>query len=295
MGIRIAEPCHEDWDKMKLGVESRHCDSCVKSVVDFTQMERSEIISYILMRPNESVCGRVNRGQIDFRHEDVPLIIEAIQKHRPANAFMILALVTLTLASCSQPNGSAPIPKETKTVQVEKIKPQKSKEVLADKVKAEEKTTAPTKKKSIVEPVCPDPIMGIMVVEPEPYERWMMPLPEPPEEKFSVKEELPKTFAEKMPEYVGGMEAMMAFINSNLRFTEEMEESGLQGNVYLKMVVETDGSLSHLEVMKGISGCRAFEKEAIRVVRSMPNWIPGEDQGKVCRTYMHLPIRFKFD
>jgi len=282
---------------MKVGMDSRHCDSCVKSVIDFTQMDRGQIITYLLMRPNERVCGRMHRSQMDFRHEDVPLIIEAIQKHRPANAFMILALVTLTLASCSQPNGAAPAPQKTKTVHVEKDSLQTPKKDSIDHGADLEMGKVSTKDRGIADKtgvtptVCPPPLMGIMVVEPDPIDIGDIEMPEPPPPP--PQDDTPRTFVETMPEYVGGIDAMMAFITTNLQFTEEMKASNLEGTVYLKMVVETDGSLSNFEVLRGVSGSLSFEKEAIRMVKSMPKWTPGKDKGKVCRTYMSLPIRFK--
>lgn len=296
MELRINEPCHEDWDQMKLGMDSRHCDSCVKSVVDFTQMDRGQIITYLLMRPNEQVCGRMHRSQMDFRHEDVPLIIEAIQKHRPANAFMILALVTLTLASCSQPNGSAPTTKKDKTVLVDKDtlhhdQPDMG-EIEMGKTTVHDRITADTIVKS--PPVCPEPLMGMLVVDPiDPIDLGDIEMPMPPPPPPKEKDNAPKTFVEVMPEYVGGMDAMMAFIKANLRFTDEMKETNLEVTVYLRMVVETDGSLSGIEVLRGVAGSDRFEKEAVRLVKSMPKWTPGKDRGQVCRSYMSLPIRFK--
>ena len=76
MKLKINEPCHEDWSKMtskepKIGMYSRHCDSCEKSVVDFTQNSRAEIIAYMISNRENSICGRMRADQFDFKHEDI--------------------------------------------------------------------------------------------------------------------------------------------------------------------------------------------------------------------------------
>src|SRR5690606_34717794 len=112
MKLEIKEPCHEDWNKMKIGMISRHCDSCNKSVMDFTKMNRAEIITYILSNPNDQVCGRMTRDQFDFHHEDIPVLIETLSKTRNPNPFLILALVCLSLSACAQEQIVTP-PKNT--------------------------------------------------------------------------------------------------------------------------------------------------------------------------------------
>ena len=94
MKLEIKEPCHEDWSKMKIGLHSRHCDVCVKSVMDFTKKSRAEIITYLLSNPNDTTCGRMTKDQFDFRHEDIPILIETLKTQRPSNPFLILALVS---------------------------------------------------------------------------------------------------------------------------------------------------------------------------------------------------------
>lgn len=102
MKLSIKEPCHEDWNKMKIGLYSRHCEICDKGVVDFTTKTRAEIITYILSNPAGSVCGRMHRDQFDFYHEDIPVLIETLQRQNTPNPFLILALVCLSLASCKE-------------------------------------------------------------------------------------------------------------------------------------------------------------------------------------------------
>ncbi len=102
MKLAIKEPCHEDWDAMKIGMISRHCGVCEKNVMDFTNSTRAEIITYILSNRNESTCGRMRRDQFEFHHEDIPVLVEVLKQKPRNHAFLILALVSLSLTACGQ-------------------------------------------------------------------------------------------------------------------------------------------------------------------------------------------------
>ncbi len=104
MKLSINEPCNEDWNNMKIGMFSRHCEKCEKKVMDFTTKSRTEIISYLLNNTSESVCGRMKTTQLDFHQEDIPIIIEVLKKSKNPHSFLILSLVCLTLISC-EPNN----------------------------------------------------------------------------------------------------------------------------------------------------------------------------------------------
>ncbi|MBS4057114.1 MAG: M56 family metallopeptidase [Bacteroidales bacterium] len=98
------------------------------------------------------------------------------------------------------------------------------------------------------------------------------------------------TVVEQMPEYNGGMEAMMKFIASNITYPETAKRDTIQGKVFVQFVIETDGSVSNVKVLRGIGG--GCDEEAIRVVESMPKWTPGRQRGKAVRVSFNLPIRF---
>ncbi|MBK7946810.1 MAG: energy transducer TonB [Flavobacteriales bacterium] len=109
-----------------------------------------------------------------------------------------------------------------------------------------------------------------------------------------VEEQDPDTvfvIAEEMPTFPGGQEAMMKFIGSKIRYPKEAVDNGIQGTVFVTFVVERDGSITGVKTLRGIgSGC---DEEALRVVQSMPKWIPGKQRGKEVRVQYNLPIRFK--
>ena len=97
---------------------------------------------------------------------------------------------------------------------------------------------------------------------------------------------------EKMPAFPGGEEGLMDFIGTNVRYPQYAIDHGISGRVFVGFVVETDGSISNIEVLRGIGG--GCDEEAVRVVKLMPNWIPGEAFGKKVRVKYILPISFKF-
>ncbi|HRD53767.1 MAG TPA: energy transducer TonB [Flavobacteriales bacterium] len=101
----------------------------------------------------------------------------------------------------------------------------------------------------------------------------------------------PYTIVEEMPSFPGGQEAMMRYLSANLQFPKEAQEKGVQGAVFINFVVERDGSINEVKVLRGIDN--ACEAEAIRVVQGMPKWAPGKQRGKEVRVQYNLPIRFK--
>ena len=96
--------------------------------------------------------------------------------------------------------------------------------------------------------------------------------------------------AETEPEYPGGMEAMYRFIQDNLKYPQLALESGIHGKVYLTFVVEEDGSVSNVRVLRDIGG--GCGTEAKRVVEMMPKWKPGNQRGKAVRSQYNLPVNF---
>jgi Ca-activated chloride channel homolog len=95
---------------------------------------------------------------------------------------------------------------------------------------------------------------------------------------------------ETMPEYPGGDEKLKQFLHDNLRYPKTARESCISGTVYVTFVIEKDGSVSNVKVMRGIGG--GCDEEAIRVVQLMPKWKPGMQMGKAVRVQYNLPIKF---
>jgi protein TonB len=95
---------------------------------------------------------------------------------------------------------------------------------------------------------------------------------------------------ESMPAYPGGDAALYNFLAENIKYPQMAKESGIQGRVFVTFVVERDGSVTDVRVLRGIGG--GCDEEAIRVVKSMPKWTPGKQRGKAVRVQYNLPVKF---
>ena len=96
---------------------------------------------------------------------------------------------------------------------------------------------------------------------------------------------------EKMPEFPGGMSEMMRFVSDNIRYPKDAMEAKKEGRSLVEFVIETDGSISDVSVVKEVYP--SIDAEAIRVVKSMPKWTPGEQDGEKVRVKFTMPIAFK--
>ena len=106
-----------------------------------------------------------------------------------------------------------------------------------------------------------------------------------------IEEEPIADFAEVEPTFPGGEGAMMTWIQENIEYPQLAVEMGEQGIVYVQFVVNKDGSIEQVKIMRGVSD--ALDSEAKRVVRRMPRWTPGEQAGKKVRVRYTLPIHFR--
>ncbi len=110
------------------------------------------------------------------------------------------------------------------------------------------------------------------------------------EEEEEIEAEPIVDFAEVEPAFPGGEVEMIKFIQQNVEYPELSKEMGEQGTVYVQFVVNSDGSIQDVVVLKGVS--ELLDKEAMRVVKKMPNWSPGEQAGKKIRVRYQIPIKF---
>lgn len=110
-----------------------------------------------------------------------------------------------------------------------------------------------------------------------------------------VEEELVEevfTIVEQNPTFIGGDLAFIKFVQSNLVYPEKARRMGLEGRVFVQFVVEKDGSLTDVAVIKGMMG--DCNEEAIRVMQNSPNWVAGKQRGRSVRVQIVIPITFKF-
>ena len=101
------------------------------------------------------------------------------------------------------------------------------------------------------------------------------------------------TVVEAMPTFPGGDAARIKYLNANIKYPTIARESGIQGRVFVTFVVETNGQVTDVKILRGIGG--GCDEEAVRVIKNMPKWVPGKQRGKSVRVQFNMPILFKLN
>ena len=105
-------------------------------------------------------------------------------------------------------------------------------------------------------------------------------------------EEVVFVIVESMPEFPGGQQALFKYLSENVKYPVIAQENGIQGRVICQFVVNKDGSIVDVEVVRS-GGDPSLDKEAVRVIKSMPKWKPGKQRGKAVRVKYTVPVNFK--
>jgi len=113
--------------------------------------------------------------------------------------------------------------------------------------------------------------------------------PPPPE---SVQIEAPLNIVDEYAEFPGGKAAMNKYLSTNIKYPKSAVKNKREGKCYIRFVVDTNGDVSGVTVMKGVPDCPECDDEAARVVSMMPQWKPGKYKGKTVSSYYNLPIYF---
>jgi len=103
-------------------------------------------------------------------------------------------------------------------------------------------------------------------------------------------DDVPIAIPQHMPEFPGGLSQLYTFIGKNIKYPQLAKETNIQGTVFLNFIVEKDGSISNVNILRSIGG--GCDEEAMRVVKAMPHWKPGIQMGEFVRVSYNLPIKF---
>lgn len=312
MKIKINEPCDADWNKMKIGLKSRHCELCVKNVMDFTQMNREEILLYLFQNKSQSTCARMYGNQIDFKIADLEAVIEGTRKQKGNQPFLILTFATMAMMSCGGESNSGAGMGSTLGEVLPRIEIDSAVQTVVDANPSDStisKGKIETSKKS---KVCLPTAGGIEIETGEivPFSEpdivgELIEIHEPEVDGGIMIENFPLiedtivsgqhdevvSVAEIMPEYIGGIGALLEFLETNTNYPKSAKKKEIEGKVYVQFVVEKNGEITSSKVLRGLDP--ECDQEALRVVNSMPNWIPGTNQGKKVRVKYVLPFNFK--
>ena len=107
-----------------------------------------------------------------------------------------------------------------------------------------------------------------------------------------LRSDLPKLKADEMPEYPGGVSAMMTFVMENIKYPEEAKQAKKEGRVLCSFIIDKEGKVTEPHVVKS-SGTQCLDDEAVRIVSLMPDWKPGKDKGEPVNVLYTIPILFK--
>jgi protein TonB len=121
---------------------------------------------------------------------------------------------------------------------------------------------------------------------------YVAPVPKQSEEENIAEEEI-FLVVESAPEFPGGEAGLFEYLSDNLKYPEMAKEAGINGRVYVTFVVEKDGSITDVRVLRGIGG--GCDEEAVRVVMNMPRWKPGYQRTIPVRVQFNLPIKFTLE
>jgi protein TonB len=98
---------------------------------------------------------------------------------------------------------------------------------------------------------------------------------------------------EQQPQFPDGDKALYTFLSENIHYPQAAARANISGKVYVKFVVEKDGSIGNVEIIKGIGfGC---DEEAARVIKLMPRWTPGKQNGRAVRVYYNMPVVYRLE
>lgn len=104
-------------------------------------------------------------------------------------------------------------------------------------------------------------------------------------------EEMVFLVVDEMPAFPGGQEALFKYLTDNVIYPQIAKENGIEGRVICTFVIEPDGSISNVEVVRS-GGDPSLDKEAVRVIKSMPKWKPGKQRGQAVRVKFTIPVKF---
>ena len=274
--LEINNPCEKDWNTMKIGLHSRYCDSCEKSVVDFSEKSKEEILSFLLENYNKKVCGRIYKSQLDFEKEDFVVTIKRLnKKYKNSNlAFYLLTMGALTFSNygCSSSGKNNP-------ATIEHLNGREDSITTSNKITETDSESLKLKKCDSDILVDDQIILGEMI----------------PIFDSTITNGSPYIFVDTMPEFPGGIDSLYSYLNRTVIYPEWELKNAIGGTVYVQFVVESSGEISRVEILKTVEKAKKFDDEVIRVINKMPNWVAGIKNGKKVAVQYTLPIRFEFN
>lgn len=283
--ISIPKPCHENWDAMLLEEKGRFCNSCSKTVIDFTKSSDEEIANYFQNNIGIKTCGRFKKEQLKSVKIEIPEHI-IYQQTSFRKAFLLALFVTMgtTLFSCKDQNNFNQTLGEIVVVEdsISNVK-----DTLLVPLKNNKSTTKEEKgncETNIQKPF-PNRTMGMIVVEPKKEELMG--------DVIEVQEEIhiPKIYhlmeVDVKPKFSNGEYDFQKYITNNLILPNNVENS----NAIVQFIINTEGKMIDINILRGKNA--ALNQNIIELLQTSPKWSPAEVKGEKVNVNMAYPIRIK--
>jgi Na+-translocating ferredoxin:NAD+ oxidoreductase RnfG subunit len=283
--INIPEPCNEDWNKMTPTNNGKFCTSCAKTVVDFTTMLPDEIQSYFSHNPNKNTCGRFKKTQIETVTISIPeeIVYSQTNFHKMFLLALFIAMGT-TLFSCKNDDGTKQ--------KIDKI------EITNDIVSSETTLSLTPKSADSLQNKTP-------LSKKTPQAKFKKHRATTYNEPLSKKEQSindEKVIYEDntaygviglsvYPDYKGGIAKFYSFIKDN--YKQVINNKSLKGEIEATFEIDQNGTLNDVTIIKGLNS--TINQELIRVLKSSPEWYPGEQNGKKRNCKFQLSVSIKPD
>nr|WP_143916704.1 energy transducer TonB [Aquimarina algiphila]TSE08270.1 hypothetical protein FOF46_12800 [Aquimarina algiphila] len=312
--ISIPKPCHEDWNTMTPSEKGRFCDSCAKTVIDFTTMSSLHIQDFLAENKSKKICGHFKKTQLDTIHISIPIHIIKT-KHTFKRSFLLALLIVMgtTLVNCTNHDGKQQKiesvelkevidTKKNNTFNIDSIPKKCTKNTSLTSTKKKEETVPGfievIPEEIIPPPVIPEPIetveggieivMGDLIASNEII-NLNQPIPihlldtSPALSKTPIKKRTQENYSKQMKKLI------TKYFNTDIG-----RKLGLQGvqRIYVRYEINKDGVIKDIETR---APHPELEKEAKRVLQKIPKLIAGTYKNEPVRTIYHLPIVFKIE
>lgn len=286
ISISIPKPCHQNWSTMLQEEKGKFCESCAKTVVDFTTSSDQEIADYFTLNLALKTCGRFKKNQLESIKIEIPEHI-IYQQTTFKKSFLLALFIVMgtTLFSCKDQNNTIQNLGEVVVIQdcvlnskEAFIKPLKFKDSVVKKGEVNSKKLIPSP---------PIHLLGITVVEPiiksEILTGEVIILP--------LKTETPKTYnlaeVEKKPVFCDAENEFQKYLSQNLIIDGDVEPF----TVIVEFVINSKGGLENIKIWKGKNA--KINTQITDILQNLPLWKPGEIRGEMVNVKMTYPIRIK--
>ncbi len=274
MQVKIKQPCSQDWENMKIGLHSRFCENCDKSVVDFSTKTRKEIIQYVLEHRGDGICARMKQSQVDIHHTDLVALIHSRKKMSSNTFFYLLSIGAILLTGCQTNTDSG---KHRWRLTVDTVHIEHPAPVIEIEPEVQSQNTNRHLLDSHLWPKESRMFLGNICVVPE-------------NEPTKIRLDQPYRIVDQMPEFTGGRDSMLSYLEENINYPAD---NNTEGTVVATFVVDTLGNIRTVRTVARFDNSSELEEEVSRVISNMPNWIPGKHQGKKVEVMYNIPIGFK--